>query len=41
MIEEQDYRLPHEEPNEQRPPADPKTLEYLESLDWRPIGVEW
>ena len=41
MIDEQDYILPHEEPNEQRPPADPETLAYLESLPWRPFDVEW
>ena len=41
MIEEQDYKLPtkqHEKPKEK---ADPETLDYLESLPWRPFTEEW
>ena len=42
MIEEKDYRLPGKQPKEEPiPPADPATIEYLESLPWRPLGVEW
>ena len=41
MIEESEYRLPKEEQPKHKPKADPKTLAYLESLPWRPIGVEW
>ena len=41
MTDEQDYILPHEEPTEQRPPADPKTLDYLDALGWRPFTEEW
>jgi hypothetical protein len=43
MIEEQDYKLPKQEQPEPKPKpkADPETLAYLESLPWRPIGVEW
>ena len=41
MIEEQDYRLPHTEQSKQKPKADPATLAYLESLPWKPHGVEW
>ena len=46
MIVESDYRLPHaEQPKheqtfeEQRQAEE--TLAYLESLPWRPHGVEW
>jgi hypothetical protein len=41
MIDEQDYRLPGNDKPQQRPKADPATLAYLESLPWRPHGVEW
>jgi hypothetical protein len=41
MIEESQYRLPKHEQSEAKPKADPETLAYLESLPWRPIGVEW
>jgi len=42
MIVESDYRLPHaEQPKQEPPKADPATLEYLEALPFRPIGVEW
>lgn len=41
MIVESDYRLPHAEQPEEKQKADPETLTYLESLPWRPIGVEW
>jgi hypothetical protein len=41
MIEESQYRLPDSEQPKQKPKADPETLAYLESLPWRPIGVEW
>jgi len=40
MIEPEDYRLPTKQTNN-KPKADPATLEYLEALDWRPLGVEW
>ena len=41
MIEESEYKFPHKEPDKPKPKADPATLAYLESLPWRPIGVEW
>ena len=41
MIEKEDFRLPKEEKKRERPKADPATLEYLESLPWRPHGMEW
>jgi hypothetical protein len=41
MIEESQYRLPDSEQPKPKPKADPETLAYLESLSWRPIGVEW
>ena len=41
MIEESEYKFPHKEPDKPKPKADPETLAYLESLLWRPIGVEW
>ena len=41
MIEESEYRLPKHEQSEHKPKADPATIAYLESLEWRPIGVEW
>ena len=41
MIEESQYRLPKHEQPEPKTKADPETLTYLESLPWRPIGVEW
>jgi hypothetical protein len=41
MIEESQYRLPKQEQPEPKHEADPETLDYLESLPWRPIGVEW
>lgn len=41
MIDEQDYVLPKHEQPETKHKADPETLAYLESLPWRPIGVEW
>ena len=41
MIEESQYRLPKEEQTKPKPKADPETLAYLESLEWRPHGEEW
>ena len=42
MIEPEYYRLPNKQTdNKPKPKADPETLAYLESLPWRPIGVEW
>ena len=41
MIEESEYKFPHKEPDKAKPKADPETIAYLESLPWRPIGVEW
>ena len=29
------------EPKLTPPPADPKTLAYLDGLDFRPFGYEW
>ena len=29
------------EPRKPLPPADPKTLEYLDKLDFRPFTGEW
>ena len=40
MIEPED-KLPTRQQEQPKPKVDPKTLEYLESLPWRPIGVEW
>ena len=40
MIEPED-KLPTKQQEQLKPETDPKTLEYLESLPWRPIGVEW
>ncbi len=46
MIEESQYKLPqpeqpkHERTEEEQRQAD-ETLEYLESLPFRPHGVEW
>ena len=41
MIDVDEYVFPHKEPDKPKPKADPATLEYLEALDWRPLGVEW
>ena len=41
MIDEQDDRLPKQEQPEPKPKPDPETLDYLESLPWRPFDVEW
>lgn len=46
MIDECDYRLPRKQELKQEPTEEEKrqaaeTLAYLESLPWRPIGVEW
>ena len=41
MIEEKDYRLPKPEQPKPKPNADPKTIEALEQLPFRPIGYEW
>ena len=41
MIVESDYRLPKQEQPKPKPKADPATIAYLESLPFRPIGVEW
>ena len=45
MIDEEHYVFPHEEPKRERTKAEQRkadeTLEYLESLPFRPIGVEW
>ena len=40
MIDESQYRLPKQEQPEPKPKADTATIAYLESLEWRPIGVE-
>jgi hypothetical protein len=45
VIDEQDYKLPKQQPkieqteDERRRAAE--TLAYLESLPWRPHGIEW
>lgn len=45
MIEESDYRLPKKQPKRERTEEEQRqadeTLEYLEALPFRPIGVEW
>jgi hypothetical protein len=46
MIEESDYRFPHKQETKHEPTEDEKrraekTLAYLESLPWRPHGIEW
>ena len=41
MIDEQDDRLPKKEQPKPKPKPDPETLDYLESLPWRPFDVEW
>lgn len=41
MIEQEDYKLPRHEQPKPRPKADPKTMEYLESLPWKPFTSEW
>lgn len=41
MIDESRDILPKQEQPKPKPKADPETLAYLESLPWRPIGVEW
>ena len=41
MIVESDYRLPHAEQPKPKPNAAPETLDYLESLPWRPFTEEW
>lgn len=45
MIEESQYKFPHEEPKheptEEERRLAAETLEYLENLPWRPHGEEW
>ena len=41
MVEPEQYVFPHKESDKHKQKADPETLAYLESLPWRPIGVEW
>ena len=45
MIEERDYKFPHKDRKRERTEEVERqaeeTLAYLESLPWRPIGVEW
>ena len=46
MIEPEDYKLPHkQEPKKEQTEEEKRqtaeTLVYLESLPWRPHGVEW
>ena len=45
MIDEEHYVFLHEEPIRERTEEEQRqaeeTLAYLESLPWRPIGVEW
>ena len=45
MIEPEHYVFPHEEQKHEQTDEEKRqaeeTLEYLEALPWRPIGVEW
>ena len=45
MIDECDYRFPHQEPKRERTAEEQQqaeeTLAYLENLPWRPHGIEW
>ena len=41
MIEERDYKLPKQEQPEPKPKADQETLDYFESMPWRPFTEEW
>lgn len=45
MIEPEHYMFPHEEPKREQTEEEQRradeTLEYLESLPFRPLGVEW
>ncbi len=41
MIVESDYRLPHAEQTEPKREDDGHALEYLDKLDFRPMGYEW
>ena len=45
MIDEEHYVFPHDEPKRERTEAEQRqadeTIVYLESLPFRPIGVEW
>jgi len=46
MIEPEYYKFPHKQEQQQQQTDDQQqraeeTLAHLESLPWRPIGVEW
>lgn len=45
MIDEQDYNLPKQQPKieqtEEEKRRAEETLAYLESLPWRPFGIDW
>ena len=45
MIEPEQYVFPHKELKHKRTEEEQRqadeTLEYLEALPWRPLGVEW
>ena len=41
MIVESDYRLPHAEQLKPKREDDGHALEYLDNLDFRPMGYEW
>ena len=45
MIDESEYKFPHEEPKRERTEEEQRqadeTLAYLENLPFRPIGAEW
>ena len=45
MIDEEHYVFPHKEPKHERTEEEKRqaeeTIAYLESLQFRPIGVEW
>ena len=45
MIEPEQYVFPHKEPKRERTEEEQRqaeeTLEYLEALPFRPLGVEW
>ena len=41
MIDEKDYKLPHDEQPRPRPTGDTKAQKELEHQPWRPFTCEW
>ena len=41
MIEKSQYKLPHREQPEPKCEDDGHAMEYLDKLDFRPMGYEW